>query len=214
MTAYRNRIEVSPVPQSAYQKETAMKFEVEIPLVLLKAAMICTAKDDVRFYLVGIAIDQGHVVSTDGHRAFYAPLENVAKDTPQVIIPRLSIEFFIKKVASELKKHADEATVTVQIDGENGTLRTSTVSEHFQPINGKFPEWRRIIPKASVDAYQGGDLSFNWKYMEDFQKIAKILGSKNSGALLIPNKEANQAALIEFVNPRFTANGILMPMRL
>lgn len=63
-------------------------------------------------------------------------------------------------------------------------MRTSTVSEHFQPINGKFPEWRRIIPKASVDAYQGGDLSFNWKYMEDFQKIAKILGGKNSGAFI------------------------------
>lgn len=191
-----------------------MKFEAELPLTLLKAALICTAKEDVRFYLVGVAIDQGHIVATDGHRAFYAPVP-VAQDAPQVIIPRSAIDFFLKKATAELKKKAEKATVKVSItEGCTGELRTATVSETFVPIDGKFPEWKRIIPKFKAEEYQGGDLSFNWSYMADFQKIAKILGSKNDGAILIPNKETNGAALVEFVDPRFPAKGIIMPMRL
>ena len=49
--------------------------EIEVPMQVLDAATFCAAKNDVRFYLNGVAINKGHVVSTDGHRAFACKID-------------------------------------------------------------------------------------------------------------------------------------------
>ena len=52
---------------------------INIPIRLLKAALICTAKQDVRWYLTGVAIKDGAVSATDGHRMFTCEID-VPKD--------------------------------------------------------------------------------------------------------------------------------------
>ncbi len=184
----------------------------ELPLVLLKAALICASKNDIRFYLNGVAIDQGHIVATDGHRMFYAPLESI-KEMPQVIIPRDAIEFLVKKAAGVGKKNPEEVIVKVEIDGTQGKLIVREYQENFRPIDGKFPEWKRLIPKSAMQKYEGQTLMFNWQYMADFQKIAKLLGCKNQGVELSPSSISTQPAIIDFYHPLFPCNGVIMPMR-
>ncbi|MFW1971054.1 hypothetical protein [Acinetobacter bereziniae] len=184
----------------------------EIPLVLLKAALICASKNDIRFYLNGVAIDQGHIVATDGHRMFYAPLES-ANELPQIIIPRDAIEYLIKKTTSVGKKHPEKVLVKVGVKDNQWSLCVSEYQENFRPIDGKFPEWKRIIPKSAMQKYEGQTLMFNWSYMADFQKIAKILGCKNQGVELSPSNISTQPAIIDFYHPYFPCNGVIMPMR-
>lgn len=189
-----------------------MNLNFEVPLVLLKSALVCAAKNDIRFYLNGVALDQGHIVATDGHRMFYAPFESI-KDLPQIIIPREAIEFIAKKASGIGKKDPEKVNVKIHIDGCKGTLNVLDCTESFTLIDGKFPEWKRIIPKPAMQKYESQTLMFNWQYMADFQKIAKLLGCKYSGVELSPSSINTQAAIIDFFHPYFPCNGVLMPMR-
>lgn len=189
------------------------QIQIEVPLLLLKAAVICSAKKDIRFYLEGVAIDQGHVVSTDGHRMFYAEIANAPKDFPQIIIPREAIEFFSKKSAAIAKKHPEKVIVTIEVDGMQGTLAVHGIKEHFRRIDGKFPDWKQVIPSTKGKEYGGGTLAFNWAYMSDFQKIAQTLQNKIGSVNLVPSEHANAAAWVEFPGSIFPAHGVLMPMR-
>ncbi|MEX5367425.1 DNA polymerase III subunit beta [Acinetobacter haemolyticus] len=186
----------------------------EIPLVVLKAALICAAKNDVRFYLNGVAIDRGNVVSTDGHRLFYTEIDNINPEMQQVIIPREAIEYLSKKATGikDLKK-----LVIVTLNGAEGKLaiQGTDIIERFRAIDGKFPEWKRIIPKADGSEYEGDYPTFNWQYLVDFQKIAKTLGDKCKvpQVKVTPTIGPSSSAHIDFLDVEFKARGVLMPLR-
>ena len=189
-----------------------MKREFSIPLALLKSAVICAAKNDVRFYLCGVAIDKGHVASTDGHRLFYAPLENLDVKMPQAIIPRDAIEFLSKKATGikDLKKMVD-----IHIEGLEGEMVISgtDLRERFRAIDGKFPEWKRVIPRADGSEYEGEYPTFNWQYLVDFQKIAKGLGDKTAIVKVTPTVGPSSSAHIDMPEAKFKARGVIMPLR-
>lgn len=186
----------------------------EIPLVVLKAALICAAKNDVRFYLNGVAIDRGNVVSTDGHRLFYTEIDSINPEMQQVIIPREAVEYLSKKAIGikDLEK-----VVKVTLEGAEGklTIQGTDISESFRAIDGKFPEWKRIIPKQDGSEYEGEYPTFNWQYLVDFQKIAKTLGDKCKVPLVkvTPTVGPSNAVHIDFVDAEFKARGVLMPLR-
>lgn len=186
----------------------------QIPLAVLKAAIVCAAKSDIRFYLNGVAIDKGHIVSTDGHRLFYMELDELDSDMQQVVIPREAIEYLAKKATGikDLKKMC-----IVNLQGSNGklTVQGTDIVENFQAIDGKFPEWQRIIPKADGSEYKGEYPTFNWQYLVDFQKIAKALGDKCKVPLVkvTPTVGPSNAVHIDFVDTEFKARGVLMPLR-
>lgn len=186
----------------------------QIPLAVLKAAIVCAAKSDIRFYLNGVAIDKGNVVSTDGHRLFYTELSDLDSDMQQVIIPREAIEHLAKKATSikDLKK-----MVIVNLQGSDGklTVQGTDIVENFQALDGKFPEWQRIIPKADGSEYKGEYPTFNWQYLVDFQKIAKALGDKCKVPLVkvTPTVGPSNAVHVDFVDTEFKARGVLMPLR-
>ena len=185
-----------------------------IPLAVLKAAVICAAKGDIRFYLNGVAIDQGNVVSTDGHRLFYVEIDDIDPKLPQVIIPREAIEYLSKK-ATGIKDI--EKRVKISIDGLEGklTVQGTDITESFRAIDGKFPQWKQIIPKSDRPEYEGEFPTFNWQYLVDFQKVAKALGdkSKSPQVKLTPTIGPSSAAFIDFPAVEFKARGVLMPLR-
>ncbi len=214
MASYRNRITATPVAISEYQKETNMEnIEIEIPMQLLDAATYCAAVRDVRFYLNGIALDKGHIVSTDGHRGFACELKGVSPDMPQIIIPTDVVKFFLKKVPT--KNRRGNCTLRFDFKTRQGefTYEGLNAKEVFLGTDAKYPDWQRIFPRSVDSEYKGIYPQFNWSYMYDFQKIQKALGGKGLLASLHP-KSANEAALVTFDNTDFDhAKGVIMPMR-
>lgn len=210
-----NTITATPVEIIEYQKEIPMtnKIEFEVPMQVLDAATYCSAKNDIRFYLVGIAINKGHVVSTDGHRAFACKIDGLNEEI-EFIIPTDSVKAFIKKVPSKNRKANCRISYDPQTkQGEFAYLELQ-VRELFLSIDGKYPDWRRIFPRGREDEYKGAFPQFNWSYMSDFQKMHKALGGNGIGAYLYPTS-VNAVALVEFNDTKFFSNAkaCIMPLR-
>lgn len=190
------------------------KFEIEIPMQLLDAALICTAKNDVRFYLCGIALDDGHIVATDGHRGFACEIKALNKDTPQIILPAEAVRYFLKKIRPV--DRSEDCILKVDFKNKKGELRFVDSVESFSLIDAKYPEWQRIFPNRLVDGVNNDDYpQFNWNYLTDFQKVQKALGGsgKEGGVMLYPTGK-NTAAVIGFEKTGFNhAKGVVMPLR-
>ena len=187
--------------------------EIEIPMQVLDAATITAAVKDIRFYLNAVAIDKGHVVSTDGHRGFACEVDNVDKELPQIIIPTESVKFFLKKVPVKNRKAHCQIKFDPKTRHGEIIFEGLNAKESFIGCDAKYPDWQRIFPCSVDSEYKGIYPQFNWSYMYDFQKIQKALGGKGLLASLHP-KSANEAALVTFDNTDFNhAKGVIMPMR-
>lgn len=188
------------------------KTQFEVPMQVLDAATYCTAKNDIRFYLIGIAINKGHVVATDGHRAFACPVDGLNEEV-EFIIPTDAVKAFIKKVPSKNRKANCVISFDTQTKQGELSYRELNVRELFIAIDGRFPDWRRIFPRGHEDEYKGVFPQFNWSYMADFQKMHKALGGNGINASLYPIS-ARDAALVKFGGTKFeNAKACIMPLR-
>lgn len=192
-------------------------YQFEIPAAPLKAALLCTAHKDIRFYLQGVAIDKGHIVSTDGHRLFYCEVTNLDDDLPSIIIPKEAIEALFKGTRFlDLSKRR----VIVTHNTTQCTLHiTGTeLTQTFQLIDAKYPDWKRTIPKNEASVFNKKQICFNWDYMADYQKIAKIIGVKKGLApvTLTTVQEQPPIAFVDFINiggENYKARGVLMGIK-
>lgn len=171
-----------------------MKIEI-YDTAKLKASLVCAPKNDVRTYLNGILVEihAEHIllVSTNGHiasviRSKYVALnEDGSVDGRGVgrsfIIPREAIESFLKVCS----KHSC-ATINfdTQIDGELERIHFAISDSQGhkvegKSVDGKYPDWRKIIPSVPRDTEKGPCVTYNASYVGDFGKIATILGFKN-----------------------------------
>lgn len=169
-----------------------------IPTDLLKAALYCASNEETRYYLRGVHLaTSGHMVTTDGHRLFCARLaEAVSQD---VIIP-------LDTVKAALKLAGKKAAV-IELNGN--TLGGIT----FTPVDGTFPDWRRVIPAA--DGFASGDGKqgfFNPDYVYDIGQMARALGSKNGTAFHIHAWDSGSPHGVTFAN-REDCFAVIMPMR-
>lgn len=209
-----NQITATPVAIDEYEKGVTMEsIQIEVPMQVLDAATICASKNDVRFYLNGVAIDKGHVVSTDGHRAFACKIDEMDENL-SFIIPTEAIKAFIKKVPSKNRK--GHCVISVDLKAKQGKISNFPLQVHelFIPIDGKFPDWQRIFPKDVPSEYQGYYPTFNWAYLADFQKVHKALGGNGVQVGLRP-KSVSEAALVDFDGTLFDhhAKAVIMPLR-
>lgn len=182
--------------------------KVEIPLNYLKAARLFTAKEDVRFYLKGVALKDGHVAGATG--AYVGAIRCPALDgLPEIIIPNQPLDFFLKKAAGY--RSIIELPVTVEWDDERkGTLSIGSDVEHFAGIDGTFPDFKRVIPSHTAPT---GHPQFNWDLFQPFQKAAVALGTKATDAakaLLIPGGDNSTARVVLVGHPEFS--GAIVPL--
>ena len=112
----------------------------------LAAALKCAPKKDIRYYMVGVCLDVAtngdvHLVGTDGHVMFAGliPAPNVQwtgdaqKGSFQIIIPRDTVALAVKGAKP------DTVTLTAMPDG-----RYMLGDVVFSPVDGKYPDWRRV----------------------------------------------------------------------
>ena len=168
---------------------------------LLKTALVCASSEESRFYLRGVFLSTtGHLVTTDGHRMFVARLAE--RPTADVIVPYDAVAAALKMAGARCK----------DLEIDLAANRIGQIS--FQPVDGTFPDWRRVVPTGEETPSTKPELNdgpehvhFNHAYVGDFAKIGKLLG----GASMLHATTASGPALVTF-GDRADCFGVLMPM--
>jgi DNA polymerase-3 subunit beta len=176
---------------------------------ILKAALLCASSEETRYYLRGVFLSTtGHLVTTDGHRMFVARLNE--RPTADVIIPYSDVQAALKLAGARCK----DLEVTVDVTGSALPQITGKIhSIAYQPVDGTFPDWRRVVPTGEElpsgkpdDA--PGAVHFNHAYVGDLAKMGKLLG----GSSMLHPVSASHPCLVTF-GDRADCFAVIMPVR-
>lgn len=177
----------------------------KIPLQVLLASCVCVAKKDIREYFNYVRVQDGYVASTDGHRLLLCDIDGLDKTFSLFIHPK-----DIKELCKGVINSARYGDVSISIERSNsGTNAVMTFGQNtisFPPVNvGNYPNVKRIIPAS--DGVVDTMFQFNWQYLADMQKVAKLLGYSNF--VRVKPTGINKPALIEFSKRKFSGVGTL-----
>lgn len=135
----------------------------------LKAALTHAATTDVRYYLNGVLFEVDEdgfpwLIGTDGHRLFAGRLDHgqcAQKGPFSIIIPG-----DVVKRACAIKLNI--VPLTAAPDG-----RYVLGDIGFTPVEGKFPDWRRVVP--AIDAKRSDTPhQFQWDYVVTAQNALRL----------------------------------------
>ena len=115
---------------------------------LLEQTHFAIAQQDVRYYLNGLLFElkekQIRTVATDGHRMALCSMGTLAASGfHQVIVPRKGVAELLRL----LQDTEDEVEVVLAQHHLRVTGKTFTLSSKL--IDGKYPEYSKVLPKAS-----------------------------------------------------------------
>lgn len=169
----------------------------------LRAAKVCQAKDDIRYYLNGIHIYKNKIEATNGHIAVQMTMKNrIKRDlilNIQGPIPKSAQDSVFVFGKDNFVKHYDEF---------GSLLKISVVDV----IDGRFPDVTRIIPTnfkrvATIGVETSYIGLFSKMFEQKFAGCAKLNFSGDNCAMLLTstNGKINE----EYGNPKF----VVMPMR-
>ena len=114
---------------------------------LLNQVHFAMAVHDIRYYLNGILfIAEGKtltLVATDGHRLALAQstLENAVPNKQEVILPRKTVLELQRLLADE------ETAIEMRFAGNQARFNFSGMEFVTKLVEGKFPDYNRVIPK-------------------------------------------------------------------
>ncbi|HUW26854.1 MAG TPA: DNA polymerase III subunit beta [Gallionella sp.] len=115
---------------------------------LLLSVQYAMAQQDVRYYLNGVLLiledDKLKVVATDGHRlAYNAGLIGGNHEKQEIILPR--------KAVMELSKLLADTDENIELEFSQQQIKAtfSGITLTTKVIDGKFPDYERVIPKYS-----------------------------------------------------------------
>lgn len=182
-----------------------MKFikTIELQYKDLKAASLCKAKNDVRFYLCGVYLGDGFLASTNGHVGLIIDEPNL--NGFDLIIPSETIDSLIKKVGNSPMLKTVELH---KLDDDFWLLDHNGSFELFKPLDGKFPDIKKIDIEKPKDIKFKDFPVFDITYLNLFLKVGKVLGLSISPTVL-PTTETGCA----YVDITDKAHGLLMPRR-
>ena len=151
MKVGRNRYKLSTLPAADFPviDVSNQQASVSVPQALLskmiKQTEFAMAVQDVRFYLNGMLFEldnqQLNLVATDGHRLSKATtmLPNAQTGKWQLIVPR-------RTVIELAKALSDSGDVILGLASNHLMLTVGDLSMTVKLIEGKFPEYQRVIP--------------------------------------------------------------------
>ncbi len=179
------------------------KITINANPVQIRAAIHTAAEKEIRYYLNGVLIEgestYTRVVSTEGHIASVQGYKVENTGTAVFILPQATA-----KMISAKDKFCE---FTSDDDGKTWSMITNSVNVNFLPVDGKFPDWRRIVPKPKYDIEQNPS-QFDPELLIRFSKAAKILGQKT----VIVTHNNNGAALVSIGLTNYV--GVIIPLTL
>lgn len=210
VAAGKSRFTLQTLPAADYPRmETAAGVDVSVNIPqrvlkrLLQLAQFSMASQDIRYYLNGMlwVLDGKllRVVATDGHRLACAETELEQETTArEVIVPR--------KTVVELTKLLDDTDdpVSLAIGANQITLRLGDTELVSKVIDGKFPDYQRVIPQnqplhlvanraAVVAALQRAAILSN----EKFRGVRLVLNPGTLGVVCNNNEQEEAQDEIE-----------------
>jgi DNA polymerase III subunit beta len=155
--AGRSRFSLSTLPATEFPviDDINSQQTVQVPrkelLRLLEKTHFSMAQQDVRYYLNGMLLEiEGQLlraVATDGHRLALCEtaLAAKAKTSQQVIVPR-------KGVLELQRVLTDDGVTEIAIGTNHVRAQVGDVRFTSKLIDGRFPEYSRVIPAAPTNA--------------------------------------------------------------
>ena len=147
---------------------------------LIEKTHFSMAQQDVRYYLNGLLLETGgqflRAVATDGHRLALCEVEldGSPLQEQQVIVPRKGVLELQRLMSGEgpLNIELGSNHVRIQLDGIRFTSKL---------IDGRFPEYDRVIPKESSNEVTADRAAFRGA----LQRTAILSNEKYRGIRLI-----------------------------
>ncbi len=189
--AGRSRFSLSTLPAAEFpviddiHAQQSVQIERAQLARLLEKTHFSMAQQDVRYYLNGMLLEiDGTVlrgVATDGHRLALseATLAQKAKVSQQVIIPRKGVMELQRIVSGE--GNCELAIGTNHVRAQIGDVRFTS-----KLIDGKFPEYSRVIPAAPAAAIKGNRDALR----QALQRTAILSNEKYRGIRITVKKNA------------------------
>jgi DNA polymerase-3 subunit beta len=186
-------------PKVAEQLDNAEKVQIEQRQLkdLFGMVQYAMAHQDIRYYLNGVLLVADgeflRLVATDGHRLAYTATK-LDKNYPkrEIILPRKTVQELIKLLGDT------EDKITFDIAENQVKISFSDVVVTSKVIDGKFPDYERVIPKytnhltldrmAILQALQRAAILSN----EKFRGVRFVLTEKNL-RIISSNSEQEEA---------------------
>lgn len=178
----------------------------------LKSCVLCASDETHRYYLNGVCLQYDGAanlvaIATDGHRmvCFNVDFAKEGYDIEpfSMIIPKQIIE------GIKVDKTIKNVSLVLSTSQEKPYLQYGHNKYYFDPIDGTFPEWQRVVPTALSHVVA----QFNPKYIMDFQKIRKIWGKDSYGPSIAHNGTGPALINLNLVAEKIEGFGVIMPYR-
>tara|TARA_Y100000590_G_C15724213_1_gene1014584 strand:- start:602 stop:1729 length:1128 start_codon:yes stop_codon:yes gene_type:complete len=167
-------------------------FDLESDLLkeIIDKTYFATSNEETRYYLNGLYLHTTtlnnknylRTVATDGHR-----LAQYQINTPQAIAKTNFGVIIPKKLIFELRKLIDDLKGNIKIELSERKIKLSFNETIIisKLIDGKFPDYEKVIPKNTSNAF-----SINRKkFLESINRISTISSEKSKAIKLNLNKD-------------------------
>lgn len=180
-----------------------------INLRVLAAAAAFASKDEARYYLNGVLIEieprAVTYVATDAARMIVYRSE---VDDPEIPDNLLVGSFIIPTAQCKSFKLEKDDTGEAKIFGKGRlTIAHDFVDIVFAPIDGIYPDWRRVIPRGPASGLIG---QFNLKLLAEFTKFGAVI---DHGSPFVAHNGSAAPAMVWFPGAPHCF-GTIMPMKL
>jgi hypothetical protein len=174
-----------------------------IPKNKLKAALLHAGDRDIRFYLNGVRVEydgEGELllIGTSGSALFAGRIAVDSETTPAfaLTIPRDSLKAAL----------ATGKDVYLDLRPDGAASRIGDVM--FTPIDGKFPEWQRVVPRVHEPV---ADALYRWDQLELTRKSLALWHGKRDCYPTIVRQSQDGSGVATAVNS--SAFVVIMPLR-
>ena len=186
--------------------------KITCDLRILKAVALAASDSMKRAYhLEGVCVeshgDHAIMVATDGGILLAARVACDCGSAPTVLVPST----LIKSVKVPRKSPRKSPDGVIAVNDGNIAISCDDVTVTGRPIDGAFPDWRRVIPCGSRPFARA---HYDAKYLTRIYEMTKALDVPGESVAL--DQYGVEPALFTITHPENTVEiiGVLTPMRL
>jgi DNA polymerase-3 subunit beta len=168
------------------EKVPFVKVDAGVLLGLIERTGFAVSSDETRYNLNGVLFepqaDKLRLVATDGHRLSLAEADSPGdfKLKKGVILPKKGL-FELKKLLAEAVEGGEEKpSAELGFVESSAVVRRAGVTLVMRLIEGVFPDYRQVVPKAGEKVFKVGRVRF----LETLRRISLLASDKSHAVKL------------------------------